>query len=137
MIKRTSGHVFSCTDDSRQLLQSSEPQHRSACRGSCDSRCLSLGGSWRLAWFVATHILASHPAARHLEVVLPVVLGVKGVLRAGMEQRSHGLVTFKHKIDVPCKANAALLDSFSTNKPSAVTASFATLTCSSKVEWSC
>lgn len=75
-----------------------------------------------------THILASHPAARHLEVVLSVVLGVKGVLRAGMEQRTHGLVTFKHQVDVPCKANAASLDSFSTTKPVAATASFAALT---------
>lgn len=100
-------------------LQSSVPQNRSVCRGSRDPRFLSLGGSSCLVWLVSTHILASHPAARHLEVVLSVVLGVKGVLGAGMEQRTHGFVTFKHQIDVPCKTNAALLDSFSTTKPSA------------------
>lgn len=33
-----------------------------------------------------------------------------------MEQRTHRLVTFKHQIDVPCKAEATLLGSISTNK---------------------
>lgn len=36
---------------------------------------------------VSTHILASHPAAGHLEVVLSVVLWVERVLGASVEQR--------------------------------------------------
>lgn len=48
----------------------------------------------------STHVLASHPAAGHLEVVLSVVLRVKGVLGAGVEQRPHRLVALKHQIDV-------------------------------------
>lgn len=48
----------------------------------------------------STHILASHSAAGHLEVVLPVVLWVKRVLGAGVEQRPHRLVILKHQIDV-------------------------------------
>lgn len=76
--------------------------------------------SSRPAWLAATHILASHPAAGHLEVELAVVLRVKRILGAGVEQRTHGLVTFKHQIDVACKANAALQDSFNSEGTAAV-----------------
>lgn len=59
---------------------------------------------------LSTHVLASHPAAGHLEVELAVVLRVERVLGAGVEQRTHGLVAVKHQIDVACEADAALLD---------------------------
>ncbi len=49
---------------------------------------------------VSTHILASHSAAGHLEVVLSVVLWVKRVLGAGVKQRPHRLVILKHQINV-------------------------------------
>lgn len=65
-----------------------------------------------IACLASTHILASHPAAGHLEVELAVVLRVERVLGAGVEQRTHRLVAFEHQIDVACNANAAaLLDS--------------------------
>lgn len=67
----------------------------------CSSKLLTqhklLHASWEER---STHILAPHPAAGHLEVVLPVVLRVKGVLGAGVEQRPHRLVALKHQIDV-------------------------------------
>lgn len=52
------------------------------------------------AYSVSTHILASHSAAGHLEVVLSVVLGVKRVLGAGMEQRSDRFLVLKHQINI-------------------------------------
>lgn len=61
---------------------------------------------------MAAHILASHPAAGHLEVELAVVLGVERVLGAGVEQRTHRLVALKHQVDVACRANAALARPF-------------------------
>lgn len=59
----------------------------------------------QVRWVWSTHILASHPAAGHLEVELAVVLGVKGVLGAGVEQRTHRFVAFEHQVDVACRTH--------------------------------
>lgn len=53
-----------------------------------------------LACLVSTHILATHSAAGHLEVVLPVVLRVKWVLGAGMEQCPYRLFILEHQVNI-------------------------------------
>lgn len=56
-----------------------------------------------------THILASHPAAGHLEVVLPVVLGLQQVLGAGLEKGPHRLLILKHQVNVTCQGHQEYL----------------------------
>lgn len=53
-----------------------------------------------ISFCVCTHILASHSAAGHLEVVLPVVLRVKRILGASMEQCPHRLFVLKHQVNI-------------------------------------
>lgn len=52
------------------------------------------------------HILASHSAAGHLEVVLSVVLRVKRVLGAGVEQSPDRLLILKHQVNVAYRQTA-------------------------------
>lgn len=52
------------------------------------------------AGVVTTHIFASHSATGHLEVVFPVILWVKGVLRAGTKQSPHRLLIRKHQVNI-------------------------------------
>ena len=66
------------------------------------------------------HILASHPAARHLKVVLPVVLWLEQVLSTGLEKGPHRLLILKHQVNVTCQGKQECYGAKAINKYAAL-----------------